>query len=344
MSKVILDSVENRNLIGGTVNSFLEDVTSLKLVSAYISEAEIFSEDKEINFFKIICNARSHSTNPYLLRSILERGVEIKSRKDIHAKVYIFKDKAIISSANATPNGLGIGTIEAASVVDSGNDINNLNIWFKSLWDHESTENVRDFADDEWRELESAWNLRNKNSKPDLIDLINTQSIPENYIFCFWHKVKDAPAKSKVADTSAKQGIVELPDNIENWDYWIEGCSNELDKKSIDKILGNNYSKVCINFLSDSWPASKIYKKEYFPSRMLDKTISHEFRNKTLLLSLYRTDNIKLPFNIDSGAIDLINSSISRNKKVWKDFHNTKSGRSGYCTAKQLYKLVRPST
>lgn len=341
MPEVILDSVENKNRIGDTVNSFLKEEARLKLVSPYISETEIFSKNKQIKSFKIICNARSSSTNPYLLRKLLERGIEIKSRKDIHAKTYIFKDKAIISSANATFNGLDIGTIEAASVVDSERDISNLNSWFNSLWDHKCTENVSDFSDAEWIKLEAAWNIRSKKSKHNLIDLINTKSIPEDYIFCFWHKTKDAPAKNKIADTSAEQGIVELPENIEKWDYWIEGDSNEVDKESIDKILENYYSKVCINFRTDSWPASKVYKTELFPSRLLDKTISHKFRNKTLLISLYRTDNINLPFNIDNSAIELINNSISRNKKAWDKFYETEDGKSGYCTAKQLYKLVK---
>ncbi len=345
MSEVILDSIENRNRIGEKVKSYLEDEINFKLVSAYISDAEIFSDIQKFLSFKIICNARSSSTNPYLLRNLLKkRGVEIKSRKDIHAKTYIFRDKAIITSANATPNGLGLGTIEAASLIDSDKGINGLNEWFELLWNHDNTENVRNFIEEEWKELESAWNIKNKNTKPNLIDLINTQSIPENYIFCFWHRVNDAPAKNKVANASIEQGVVELPENIENWDYWIEGDSDEIDKEAIDQLLAEHYSKICINIRSDSWPASKIYKTEKFPSRLLDKTISYKFRNKTILLSLYRTDNIKLPFNVDNSAIELINNSITYNKKSWEKFLETKYGKSGYCTAKQLYKLVQPST
>lgn len=343
MSKIILDSPDNKNNIGTKVKQLWGDEKDCKIVSAYVSDNDIFNCVNEIDSLELICNARTSSTNPYTLQSLLKyKNIEIKSRNDIHAKAYIFDNNAIITSANATPNGLGVGTIEAASLVNSKNAIADINSWFYSLWNHSETEDVRGFTKDEWKVLEASWNLKNSNNKNiNLIDLINSESIPNDIIFCFWHESEDAPAKHKVASASEDQGVIELPENIDDWDFLIEGEVDEVNKNKIDKLFKKHYSKICISLKTDTWPANRIYKREAFLSRFLDKTIEYSYRKKQIILSLYRTDNIKLPFVVDEKSIELINSSLLFNRAAWKNYRKTEGGKFAYCTPRQLYKLVK---
>lgn len=343
MSKIILDSPDNRNNIGTKIKQLWVGGKDCKIVSAYVSDDDIFHCVNKIDSLEMICNARTSSTNPYTLQSLLKnKNIEIRSRNDIHAKAYIFDKNAIITSANATPNGLGVGTIEAASLVNSKNAIADINSWFYSLWNHSGTEDLRGLTKNEWKVLEASWNLKNLNNKTiNLIDLINSESIPDDIIFCFWHETEENPDKDRVASASRKQGVVELPENIEDWDFLIEGGVDEVNKNKIDKLLKKHYSKICINIKTDTWPASKIYKRETFPSRFLDRTIEYAYRKNQIILSLYRTDNIKLPFVVDKESIALINSSLSFNRAAWKSYRKTEGGKCAYCTPRQLYKLVK---
>lgn len=346
MTKVIFDNTENRDNIGRVINSFFNEEKSCQIISAYLSENDILNDPDKIRSMKIICNARSSSTNPYILNSLLKnKNIDIKSRSDIHAKVYIFQNKVLISSANATPNGLGSGTLEAASLVESKDAVDKTHSWYESLWNDKGSENVRDFSESDWEKLKSAWNIKNgRNKLPMLIDLINTKSIPENVVFGFWHQVSDGPSKDKVSKASSKDGLIELPERIEDWDYWIEGNASEVSQESLNKTLNKHYSSVCINLKANDWPATKIYKTGHYSSRMLDRSLSYRFRNNNLLLSLYRTDKSKMPFKIDSESIDLINTSILNNPQEWRKYQKSKDGMFGYCSAEQLYKLVAKCT
>jgi len=346
MSKVILDHTRARDLIGKKVTSLIVEANECEIVSAYISECDIFNDYENLKSLKIICNARSSSTNPFTLLSLLgNERIEVRSRSDIHAKVYIFPDCILITSANATPNGLGIGTIEAAALVTSEGEIDKTKDWFLSLWNDKGTEVVREFTKGEWDKLKSQWRIsNNRNKRPKLIDLINTRSIPKNTTFCFWCEVNDAPSKEKVYTASSRQGVVELPDNIDKWDYWIEGSLDEIDIKSVNDFLKRQYSNICVNIKANVFPPTKVYKTEAFSSKVLDKAISYKYRRNKLLLTLYRTDSVKLPFDVDSEAIKLINDSLKYNKKAWEKHYKSAHGKLGYCTPEDLYSLVEKRT
>ena len=157
MDKVILDDTENRDNIGNQIKFSFEKEPNCNIVSAYVSDSVIFNDVNNIKSLKLICNARSPSTNPRVLRNLLiNTGIDIRSRRDIHAKVYLFKDKAIIGSANATRNGLGVGTIEAASLTESKDIIQELSNWFNTLWENSESEDIRGFTENEWDTLQSA--------------------------------------------------------------------------------------------------------------------------------------------------------------------------------------------
>lgn len=89
---------------------------------------------------KIICNLMSGGTNPYEIELLRDRiGYEsIAQVNDLHAKAYIGETQAVITSANASANGLGLEGPEQARWREAGVVISDLSAvvnWFEELWD-----------------------------------------------------------------------------------------------------------------------------------------------------------------------------------------------------------------
>lgn len=94
---------------------------------------------------RIICDVESGATNPTELKRLLQTKnskFQIKSVRELHAKVYIGKTAAVIGSANASANGLGeegkemSGTIEAIVHLTAPSDVANCRTWFDDLWNN----------------------------------------------------------------------------------------------------------------------------------------------------------------------------------------------------------------
>lgn len=85
---------------------------------------------------KVICNLATGGTNPLVIEQLMQRGAQVKQHDQLHAKVYIGETFAVITSANASVNGLGLegveqeGWLEAGVVTEPGTPA----IWFDQLW------------------------------------------------------------------------------------------------------------------------------------------------------------------------------------------------------------------
>jgi hypothetical protein len=86
---------------------------------------------------------------------------------------------------------------------------------------------------------------------------------------------------------------------------------------------------------------NKIYQIDSFPSRLLDTPITLKWEGKTLLLSLYRKDNINSNIIIDKNTTALLNISRKKNEKAWIKYLASDDGKFGFCSKEQLYKLVK---
>lgn len=90
---------------------------------------------------KIICNLESGATNPFVIESLIKQGIQVKTNKKLHAKVYLAKNKqAIVGSANASANGLSYedsevqGWLEAGILVEDKQTLLEINNWFSTQW------------------------------------------------------------------------------------------------------------------------------------------------------------------------------------------------------------------
>ncbi|SDF96860.1 MULTISPECIES: phospholipase D-like domain-containing protein [Rhodanobacteraceae] len=114
---------------------------------------------------RIICNLGSGGTNPDVIEKLGESPrVSVKKLDNLHAKVVIGKDVAIVGSANFSANGLGLedGELaywqEAGYIVTDKAELKRLRTWFTSLWDSEaSTITPLDI-----KNAREAWALRRK--------------------------------------------------------------------------------------------------------------------------------------------------------------------------------------
>lgn len=93
---------------------------------------------------KIICNLMSGATNPWTIEALMKpenENCEIRKLDDLHAKVYLGKDRAIVGSANLSANGLGYepvsgtgGWQEAGYQVTRKGDLEEIAEWFEKKW------------------------------------------------------------------------------------------------------------------------------------------------------------------------------------------------------------------
>ena len=90
---------------------------------------------------RIICDLWSLACNPDELQDLLDWGVPLRTKKGLHAKVYLLGEYAVIGSANASTNGLGVEgnefdfELEAAIETDDPRVIAAAKIWFEKRWD-----------------------------------------------------------------------------------------------------------------------------------------------------------------------------------------------------------------
>lgn len=85
---------------------------------------------------KIICNLTSGGTNPSVIETIPRHC--IRHHEALHAKVYLGDDDAIVCSANASANGLGLEGQEQQAWKEAGcrtNEIIDIILWFNKLWE-----------------------------------------------------------------------------------------------------------------------------------------------------------------------------------------------------------------
>lgn len=117
---------------------------------------------------RIICNLSSGGTNPTPIRKLIELGFVVKQQNDLHAKVILSTDVAIVGSANLSTNGLQLeggesaGWSEAGVLVTTSEELRDIARWFEAEWSR-----AREITTSHLDSAEAAWLLRRK-ARPKL--------------------------------------------------------------------------------------------------------------------------------------------------------------------------------
>lgn len=190
---------------------------------------------KTLKAAKVICNIDMGATNPKALRALgAPKAANIRHYKALHAKVYISSLGAVVTSANATMNGVGSKESDA-HLCEAGNfyapgsdDYQAVTEWFDGLY--ERSEQVTDADLDQAQLL---FNMRGRPPVPPtppgsmfryLVDdqarPKSEQMFPEYIGFVF---SRSEPSKKELAASREKaMGVCDKTGTIESVeDEWI---------------------------------------------------------------------------------------------------------------------------
>ena len=122
---------------------------------------------------RILCNLSMGGTNPHAIRA-LQRTVPVRQLDDLHAKVYIGRSEMIVSSANASTNGLGfndsVGWMEAGYRTRDHVDV--ARQWFELQW-----QRGREVTEQDLEAAQILWERRREIARlPTFLDFMSRNS------------------------------------------------------------------------------------------------------------------------------------------------------------------------
>jgi hypothetical protein len=127
------------------IKRLCEEPAKIDLAVAYWGSRalDILALDPTRSNVRVICCLRGGKSAPEVVERFGERA---RQRDDLHAKVIWTESAAIVSSANASSNGLpdeedlANGLLEAGVFVDDQSELKRIGLWFDKLFTHESDE------------------------------------------------------------------------------------------------------------------------------------------------------------------------------------------------------------
>lgn len=179
---------------------------------------------------RVVCNLRMGGTNPTVIKELMTLGFEVRHNDALHAKLYIFDDVIVVSSSNASANGLSIegtdatGWIEASAVVEDEEARKDAEALFHRIWKSSSV-----VTDKDLELAEDAWSRRRHNTiviphqgASNLLDLLRhrPETVSGQRIFLVVDDGEfSAEAERKLANIQDQTG---LGDELDAWEDWFE--------------------------------------------------------------------------------------------------------------------------
>jgi len=124
------------------LNVLIENSDELDIAVAFWGEgSELLIPIRRDKTVRVIINLASGATNPKPIKQLMKSGVNIRQLDDLHAKVILGTQAAIVGSANFSANGLQLedrevdGWSEAGLLTTSAPDLRAIKLWFNSEWD-----------------------------------------------------------------------------------------------------------------------------------------------------------------------------------------------------------------
>jgi hypothetical protein len=127
-------------LVGTALTDAICDITATGNVDCAVAfwgdGAERMFGNLDGRELRIICNLRMGGTNPAVIARVREFA-KVRHYDTLHAKVYLGPNRAVVTSANASTNGLGVNGASPATWVEAGYltvDTAPIRDWFEGLW------------------------------------------------------------------------------------------------------------------------------------------------------------------------------------------------------------------
>ncbi len=204
---------------------------------------------------KIICNLAMGGTNPFVIEEIMKAGVTVRQNDILHAKVYMNETSVVVSSSNASANGLGLEGNEQKTWEEAGVFSDNPEIiaqtkhWFSRIW-----ESSKEISDEDLKLAKIKWKAR-QSRKPSLRSFADFNFDPSNFPLITWgvgedyntnpkHKVGKTKAAIDALEKEIEEGVdIEGPEDREalsegRWVIYFDTTKN-------DNISRTGFSWVC---------------------------------------------------------------------------------------------------
>lgn len=130
---------------------------------------------------KIICDISMGGTNPDELRKLgAPDNQNLRYIRDFHAKAYLSDNGTVVTSANASNNGIGFGG-SGAGLIEAGyftTEIESIGDWFELQWSDAQSVNKQTLIKcvELWEARKRAFERFSTNSKPmSLIDALRSE-------------------------------------------------------------------------------------------------------------------------------------------------------------------------
>lgn len=174
----------------------------------------------DLSTYRVACDARSGACSPKALKGLLERGAAIVDVVGLHAKVYRTGGRMVVTSANASTNGLAEDTgastgLEAGMLIFDRGAIDDAGRWFETLFDSGQPVERRHLP-----EIARLW-ARRRNDRPlreTLAQalLANAPSLRNRTVRVYVY------ASAELPEDVEKLARAELPREAWQWDggYW----------------------------------------------------------------------------------------------------------------------------
>ena len=222
---------------------------------------------------RVICNLTSGATNPSVIKSLQSHGITVKHLPDLHAKVFLGHDSAIIGSANCSANGLSLegdeinGWQEAGYVITSEHDIDQTREWFAERW------NTAEVVDDRLlEEAEIVWKKRSKNRIKNCAKSESFLSMPlqeiarRGIVLAFW---RAAPTEegNECAEIYQSKHQAQILEHYEDWFGMLQARQGDIPGHTVlDVYIGPRGGNIEV-----SGPFDLIYYEEQTRKKNPDK-------------------------------------------------------------------------
>ncbi|MBV5346794.1 phospholipase D family protein, partial [bacterium] len=152
------------NKLSKAIKDLLLTETKLRIAVAFIGDGACNLINQRADDVKIVCNLSMGGTNPNEIKEFIRRfgKKNVKHIDNLHAKLYIGTEYAIVGSANMSSNGLGTQPTALREAgykfkVDQPSGKRSAD-WFDELWADACGITTKDL-----KNAEDKWNRRDRN-------------------------------------------------------------------------------------------------------------------------------------------------------------------------------------
>ena len=231
------------NALTKEIKNLLNKSINLRIAVAFIGDGAEALIGKQVSEAQIICNLSMGGTNPYEVKKLIKRfGVNnVKHIDNLHAKLYIGDEYAIVGSANMSSNGLGVqpDTLKEAGYKFKLNTEKQQEIdWYTSLWT-----SSKEISKDDLESAMQNWDQRNKSRngewKRESRDICDYDFNRDDFPLLAWY----TPATGKLVEN-----IESNEDLRGGWATLQEAADNSVDIESGNDLAYLTKSRWIISF------------------------------------------------------------------------------------------------